>query len=312
MISGTKGRGRYFRAMLSFESLLAFALTLPAGDSRTLALELLRQGRVWRVRSWGPPKGGKTTALTMAAGVWGAPIRVLSVDRDIVERPGVEIILLPGFKSVGEMPVFHKVFMAAIAQAAKDLRAGKICGLVLDTISTLYSRFDTIAGANDAAFGMAVTQMKRNQARAAQAQAMAAIVGTVFGLHDDAIASPLDCPILLGVTEHARAVSMDPDKFDFSHKCWVPRIGGNTGEALFAQVDMQIALSIDKAPDDPRSYLARVEGVAGVGVRMLEPERLAFMRAMHNTKDTARFGVGLASVWNMRKEAWAKQYGFAG
>lgn len=307
---------RYFSRMsgdLSFEQCLAYLPKIADECDRALAEEIIRQGRVCRVRSFGPPKGGKTTALTCAADVLPAPVRVLSVDRDIAERKNVEIRMLPGFKSTGELPRFHTVFTREIDQAGRDFRAGKISGLVLDTVSTLYARFDTIAGVKDSAFGLNITQMSRNRARAGQSAALAAIVGLVYGLLDDALASPLDAPLILGVTEHARSVAKNPDgdKPDFSWKCWVPRIGGNTGEMIFAQVDLQMAMSTDRPPDDPRSYIARITGEAGTGNRYTAAEADAFMAAMRKSSDLARFGKALGAVWGMRKAAWAKRFGLA-
>lgn len=296
-------------AVLTFEQCLAHLPQIKDEEIRTLAEEILRQDRVCRIRSFGPPKGGKTTALTCAAEVLPAPIRVLSVDRDIVERPNVEIVFMPGFKSTAELPKFHDKYTREIERAGVDFRAGKISGLVLDTVSTLFARFDTIAGAKDTAFGLNVSQMSRNRTRGNQSQALATCMGLLYGLLDDALASPLDAPLILGVTEHARSVSKDPEKMDFSWKCWVPRIGGNTGEAIFAQVDLQMAMSTDKAPDEPRSYRCKISGEAGVGARFTAAEADAFMAKMHQTATFARFGNALSAVWSMRKAAWAKRFG---
>lgn len=275
------------------------------------ALAMLEQSRVYRVMNWGPPKGGKTTSILGGAYMLSAPVRVLSVDHDLTPRDNVQWVLLPAGSKIRtreDLPKLHTALMAALKEAAEDIRTGKIAGVIFDTISTMYDVFDRLMVQADPGFGIGKTQMAVMRERGAQARACGGICSMVFSLRDVAQESPLDCPIILAVTEHAREIKSNDEKSWGEHEGWEPRIAGSTGAQIFGQVDLQLGFSTDAEPGKTRSYKVRTTGNGYVGLRMTAAELAAFEAHVSQVSKLDRMVSALSEVWNMRKVAWAKQF----
>lgn len=292
-------------ATLDVSALFALCEYLAPRDA-LIARMLLAQSRIQRVMNWGPPKGGKTTSVLACAAGLPAPIRVLSVDHDLKPMVNVEWRLLPvgsSIKTREHLSKLHDAFYAAVDEAEGDLKSGRIAGVVLDTISTMYDVFDRLMVRADPAFGVGASTVSNMRARGPQARACGGMVSAILALREAARESPLDCPIILAITEHARQITEDMDK-GFTHIGWTPRIAGAAGANIFGQVDIQQGFSVDAEPDKRRSYKVLYKEHGAVGFRMTAAEMAIYAAAMDKVSNLTRFGDALREIWQGRKAAW--------
>lgn len=263
----------------------------------------LRALRIWRLEMWAPAKRGKSTLIRGTAAALSAPMRLLSIDSDQVDSENIERVPLPGFNDQLTWGQFVDAFEAAIGPCGDDLAKGRIAGVALDTLTTIQYELESLG---DKRKMLTETQMDSQKRRGAQARVLLSLAASISGLHGKALRSPLDGPIVLCFTQHARKLT---NGTTFAFEGWCPRIGSNTGEAASALADAMIAVGLEPPHcQDPLRFAIQWTGRADVGVRLSDAEREVWARCMdmkHNGfADPRRLGKAMAQIWKMRKENW--------
>lgn len=291
---------------MKFDDLLAACKVLPA-PMRADAENDLRAQRVWRLLIWAPTKRGKSTLLRGLASTLPAPLRILSIDSDQVDGPGIERCSLPGFNSQATFQAFCRAFDAQLSPCESRLKSGELAGVGLDTLTTIGTALESLG---DTASMLTESQMESQRRLGAQSRVLVKLAGAIAGMHGAAMRSPLDGPIVLAVTEHARMLK-DPATFAFTG--WCPRIGSNGGERVVSLFDAVFAVGLEPPHQTEALRYAIVwTGRADVGVRLSDAEREVWSECMSmrdkGRPDPTRVGVALSRIWDMRKVGWVTRW----
>ena len=287
-----------------FTDLLKAIGVLPAAQ-RAEAERDLRAARVWRVLLWSPAKRGKSTLLRGTAKHLPAPLRLVSIDSDQTDSENVQRVSLPGFANAASFQAFCLETERALNAGAADIASGKIAGLGIDTLTTIANALKSLT---PLATAYNQDQMAMVREKGKQAAVLSSLAAKVMGLHAEAIKSPVDGPILLCVTEHAKEIV---DNFVF--KGWQPKIQANAGEEILSLHDAVMALSLEPPHNlEPLRFGLVWSGRADVGVRLSEDERPVFAKTLEKRistgADPERLGVALAQLWDMRKARWVSRW----
>ena len=267
----------------------------------------LRAQRVWRLLMWAPTKRGKSTLLRGLASTLPAPLRILSIDSDQVDGPGIERCSLPGFNTSATFQAFCKAFDSQLSPCENRLKSGELAGVGLDTLTTIGTALESLG---DTAAMLTESQMESQRRLGAQSRVLVKLAGAIAGMHGAAMRSPLDGPIVLVVTEHARMLK-DPVSFTFTS--WCPRLGSNGGERVVSLFDAVFAVGLEPPHQtDALRYAIVWTGRADVGVRLSDAEREVWTECMSmrdkGRPDPARVGAALSRIWDMRKVGWVSRW----
>lgn len=289
---------------MQFCDLLTTIRVLPAAQQADAENDL-RALRIWRVLMWAPMGRGKSTLMRGLASTLAAPFRMLSIDADQVDGPNVDRVSLPGFNDTPTFMKFCQAFEAKLKQCEPDLASGKISGIALDTITTIQTELQAMVPL-DKAYSMSPVDVLDGKRK--QSQTLVSMAAKVSGMHAAGLRSPIDGPIVLAVTEHARLMSKD-----FVFLGWCPRIGANGGEQIGALFDAMIGVGLeDPNQQDNLRYAVVWNGRADVKVRLAVDEVPVWEECMSmrakNRADPARVGVAMNRIWGLRKIRWVKRW----
>lgn len=310
------------RSSLTLAECRALAKGHPRGAQ---IIAQLLASRVIRIGSWGPAKGGKTTTLIAAMKYFPGECWVWSIDHDVSPWDRVMPTLLPLPTCKEELPLLRTALLLATAEAKTALINGQVSMVLLDTITTMRRRLKWMDDYSQQDFGINATQQSNMQKGAARNSMCVGLGEQLFSLSEAARLSPLDSPIVLALTQHARGVTVsqvkgDPaDKanlhnFDIRFHHWEPKITADTGMELYGMMDMQMGVSLNtdhqtlvaggglKGPD----FSCTITG-GHCGNRLTETEVGIFNKVMA-TRDRDRLGRALSAIWGLRKLTWARAY----
>lgn len=249
-----------------------------ARQVEVLGATLLAQ-RKFRIFAWGRAGSGKTRAFRKLAESLSRPIRYLSADEDTVHSTALDpvgVSIAPCPKPDDQAALLAhiigniKALRGAISAGAVDAKAGKVSGIVLDSLTMWASKIwedfgsmemlQTLEKLSHEASGANVAgnvQMSGNRGNIATTAAIKAAGFSVYSAADgeilrDAWGAP--GPVVLGVVAHAKSIPQTDQRGNpvmGSHRQWLLQLGPSTARDAMAVTQFALGFAIDTKPDEP-------------------------------------------------------------